>query len=54
MAKVRAYGADSTLLACRETSYGVAPVSGYTAHRGGRSRSTTSFPTEKCCFGGLA
>ncbi len=29
MAKVRAYGADATLLACRETSYGVAPLSGY-------------------------
>ena len=29
MAKVRAYGADSTLLARRETSYGVAPLGGY-------------------------
>ena len=29
MAKVRAYGADSTLKACRETSYGVAPLGGY-------------------------
>ncbi|MBK8211709.1 MAG: hypothetical protein IPK78_18915 [Rhodospirillales bacterium] len=29
MPKVRAYGADSTLKACRETTYGVAPVSGY-------------------------
>ena len=29
MAKVRAYGADATLLACRETSYGVAPLTGY-------------------------
>jgi hypothetical protein len=29
MAKVRAYGADSTLKACRETAYGVAPTSGY-------------------------
>jgi len=29
MAKVRAYGADSTLLACRETTYAVAPLSGY-------------------------
>jgi hypothetical protein len=29
MAKVRAYGADATLKACREASYGVAPVSGY-------------------------
>ena len=29
MPKVRAYGADSTLLACRETAYGVAPLSGY-------------------------
>src|SRR5512134_1303507 len=31
MAKVRAYGADATLKACRETSYGVAPLSGYTS-----------------------
>jgi hypothetical protein len=29
MPKVRAYGADSTLLACRETAYGVAPLAGY-------------------------
>lgn len=29
MAKVRAYGADATLKVCRETSYGVAPASGY-------------------------
>src|SRR5512134_3912688 len=29
MAKVRAYGADATLKACRENSYGVAPLSGY-------------------------
>src|SRR4029450_3342000 len=29
MAKVRAFGADSTLKACRETTYGVAPLSGY-------------------------
>ena len=29
MPKVRAYGADATLLACRETTYGVAPLSGY-------------------------
>ena len=29
MAKVRAYGADATLKACRETAYGVAPSSGY-------------------------
>src|SRR5512147_2727818 len=29
MAKVRAYGADSTLKACREMTYGVAPTSGY-------------------------
>ena len=29
MAKVRAYGADATLKVCRETSYGVAPLSGY-------------------------
>ena len=29
MAKVRAYGADATLKACRETSCGVAFVSGY-------------------------
>ena len=29
MPKVRAYGADSTLLACRETVYGVAPLTGY-------------------------
>ena len=27
--KVRAYGADATLKVCRETSYGVAPSSGY-------------------------
>ena len=27
--KVRAYGADATLKVCRETSYGVAPISGY-------------------------
>ncbi|QLH40077.1 MAG: hypothetical protein HWD60_15620 [Defluviicoccus sp.] len=29
MPKVRAYGADATLLACRETSYGVTPLTGY-------------------------
>jgi len=29
MPKVRAYGADATLKACRETSYGVAPLTGY-------------------------
>jgi hypothetical protein len=29
VAKARAYGADSTLLACRETTYGTAPLSGY-------------------------
>jgi hypothetical protein len=29
MPKVRAYGADATLLACRETSYGVAPLTSY-------------------------
>jgi hypothetical protein len=29
VAKVRAYGADATLKVCRETSYGVAPLSGY-------------------------
>lgn len=29
MAKVRAYGADCTLLAARETTYGTAPTSGY-------------------------
>jgi hypothetical protein len=29
MPKVRAYGADSTLLACRETVYGVGPLTGY-------------------------
>ena len=29
MPKVRAYGADATLKVCRETSYGVAPLSGY-------------------------
>jgi hypothetical protein len=29
MPKVRAYGADATLKACREASYGVAPLSGY-------------------------
>ena len=29
MPKVRAYGADSTLKACRETTYGTAPTSGY-------------------------
>ncbi|MCW5773216.1 MAG: hypothetical protein KIT16_16365, partial [Rhodospirillaceae bacterium] len=27
--KVRAYGADATLKVCRETTYGVAPLSGY-------------------------
>jgi hypothetical protein len=31
MAKVRAYGADATLLACRETVYGTAPLGGYRA-----------------------
>lgn len=31
MPKVRAYGADATLKAARETAYGVAPVSGYTS-----------------------
>ncbi len=29
MAKARAYGADASLLAVRETAYGVAPLSGY-------------------------
>ncbi|QLH38093.1 MAG: hypothetical protein HWD60_02645 [Defluviicoccus sp.] len=29
MPKLRAYGADATLKACRETSYGVAPLTGY-------------------------
>jgi hypothetical protein len=29
MPKVRAYGADATLQACRETAYGAAPLSGY-------------------------
>jgi len=29
MPKVRAYGADATLKACRETTYGVAPLTGY-------------------------
>jgi Phage tail tube protein len=29
MPKLRAYGADAILLACRETSYGVAPTTGY-------------------------
>ncbi|MBK8174806.1 MAG: hypothetical protein IPK66_05905 [Rhodospirillales bacterium] len=29
MPKVRAYGADATLLAGRETSYGIAPLTGY-------------------------
>ena len=29
MGKVRAYGADATLKACREATYGVAPLSGY-------------------------
>jgi hypothetical protein len=29
MPKVRAYGADATLKACREASYGVAPLAGY-------------------------
>ena len=29
MSKVRAHGADATLKACRETTYGVAPLSGY-------------------------
>jgi hypothetical protein len=29
MPKVRAYGADATLRACRETTYGVAPLNGY-------------------------
>ena len=29
MPKVRAYGADATLEACREASYGVARLSGY-------------------------
>ncbi|GIX11759.1 phage tail tube protein [Elioraea sp.] len=29
MPKVRAYGADATLKACREAAYGVAPLSGY-------------------------
>jgi hypothetical protein len=31
MAKVRAYGADATLKACREATYGTAPASGYTS-----------------------
>ncbi|MCP5364110.1 MAG: hypothetical protein H6905_02560 [Hyphomicrobiales bacterium] len=31
MAKIRAYGADATLLACRETNYGVPPLSGYSS-----------------------
>ncbi|MCW5716277.1 MAG: hypothetical protein KIS68_00450 [Bauldia sp.] len=29
MSKVRAYGADATLKACREAGYGVAPLTGY-------------------------
>ncbi len=29
MPKVRAYGADATLKACREAGYGVAPLAGY-------------------------
>ena len=29
MPKARAYGADATLKACREASYGVAPLTGY-------------------------
>jgi hypothetical protein len=29
MAKVRAYGADASLKACREIAYGTAPLSGY-------------------------
>jgi hypothetical protein len=29
MPEVRAYGADATLKACRETAYSVAPLSGY-------------------------
>jgi hypothetical protein len=29
MPKVRAHGADAKLLACRESTYGVAPLSGY-------------------------
>jgi len=29
MPKLRAYGADATLKACRETAYGIAPVTGY-------------------------
>jgi hypothetical protein len=29
MPKVRAYGADATLKACREASYGSAPLAGY-------------------------
>jgi hypothetical protein len=31
MAKVRAYGADATLKACREATYGTAPSDGYTS-----------------------
>ena len=29
MPKIRAYGADATLKACRENSYGIAPLTGY-------------------------
>ena len=29
MPKLRAYGADAILLACRETTYGTAPTGGY-------------------------
>jgi hypothetical protein len=31
MPKIRAYGADATLLACREAAYGTAPLGGYRA-----------------------
>jgi hypothetical protein len=34
--KVRAYGADAMLKACRETSYGVAPLTGYRSLLGDR------------------
>ena len=47
MPKVRAYGADATLLAARETSYGVLPVAGGTVTVDGKPyRPTRSAMTE--------
>ena len=42
MPKVRAYGADTTLLAARETSYGVPPLAGWRSLDGGSEHPANS------------